>query len=442
MTATNTTVLRPGRILIVDDDPRIRCLLRDYLEEDNHTVLEAEEASYAMETCANNDVDLVITDLEMPRIHGSDFLRQLKDASPHLPVIIITGKGSVEAAVLCLKLGAVDFVEKPIDFDKLSNLVNSTLVAIDTDTASRLAANQRASLEQVGGYRLGDKLGTGSFGDVFLTSSPNGKGDTEFAIKVFRAHDIAEGPDVEHTARFLWEAEAASRVQHPNIVRIYDYGWDEETNLLYLVMEYVEGRSLKDQIIESTPRSHADCIHLVLQVARALEAIHSHNILHRDVKPHNVLVTSDMQAKLTDFGIVKMPESRLTNPASLLGTPAYMSPEALRSENVDSRADLFSLGVLAYELSLGRLPFKAEALGQVALAVVSQRPDEPRKIDRSFPRSFQRILGKMMKKSVQDRYQSATDLISDLEAFLAGAYVPQRGILKHFREDILAREWS
>lgn len=194
--------------------------------------------------------------------------------------------------------------------------------------------------------------------------------DRDVAIKVLPPHP---GQDSRFVERFRLEARTIARLQHPHILPVYDYG--DEDGILYLVMAYVRGGSLADRIRKGA-MSPADAERLMTQMGSALDYAHRQNVVHRDVKPANILLDHEGHALLTDFGIVKLMEgsSQLTGTGGLIGTPAYMSPEQAQSDDVDHRSDLYSLGVVGYEMLTGKQPFHAETPMQIVLKQISAPP--------------------------------------------------------------------
>lgn len=431
-----------ARILVVDDETNVRAILRKVLEREDYTVFEAPDGQVALDGLAAEPVDLIITDIEMPNANGYDLLHQIKQTSPETPVIIMTGKPTVSAAVLCFKTGATDFLTKPIDFAKLSDLIGATLERAEKGANPEATLPGAGRLRSIAGYHVARTLGVGNYGMVFLGIKPGDPQATQYAVKILKINDMGGTPDEEAVTRFMREAEAASRIEHPNIVKIFDYGWAKEEEIPYMVMEYVKGKSLKAHITQGTDWTYEQKARLLRQIAAALVAIHSKGVYHRDVKPQNVIVTEELEAKLTDFGIVKLPDSELTQNKGAIGTPAYMAPEAFALAEPDERTDIFSLGVLAYELFLSTMPFAADTVPQVALQVKQKRPVEPRKIDLDMPRALQDILARMLKKSPSDRYQSAAMVVEDFDHFLAGEAEPKPGIFELLKTDILIRDWD
>src|SRR5689334_4721296 len=185
--------------------------------------------------------------------------------------------------------------------------------------------------------------------------------------------------DTEFVERFRREASAAARLQHPNVVGVYDRGeWDGTS---YIAMEYLPGRSLKDVIRQESPLDPLRAIDITVQILKAARFAHRHGIVHRDLKPHNVMVDDEDRVKVTDFGIARAGASDMTETGSIMGTAQYLSPEQAQGHPVSQRSDLYSVGVVLYELLTGRIPFDGESAVTIALKQVSEPPTPPRAIN-------------------------------------------------------------
>ena len=223
--------------------------------------------------------------------------------------------------------------------------------------------------------------------------------------------------DSEFIKRFNVEAQAVASLTHPNIVSVYDVG--KEDNLYYIVMELVQGKTLKEIIKEDGALSWKWSVNVAIQIASALEAAHKNNIVHRDIKPHNIIITEDGIAKVTDFGIAKaVSNSTITAFGTTIGSVHYFSPEHARGGYTDAKSDIYSLGVVLYEMLTGRVPFDADTPVSVALKHMHEQPVEPIKINPSIPISVNKIVLKAMQKDPNDRYSTATEMLRDLNTAL------------------------
>ena len=235
------------------------------------------------------------------------------------------------------------------------------------------------------------------------------------AVKVLRDEFTT---DEEFIKRFETEAQSAARLTHANIVSIYDVGVDG--NLYYIVMELIQGKTLKEIIIkERGPLPWKWSINVAIQIASALEMAHRNNIVHRDIKPHNIIITEDGVAKVTDFGIAKaVSNSTITAFGTTIGSVHYFSPEHARGGYTDAKSDLYSLGVVMYEMVTGRVPFDADTPVSVALKHMQEEPEEPIEVNPNIPTAVNKIIMKALQKDITLRYQTASDMLVDLRKAL------------------------
>lgn len=234
------------------------------------------------------------------------------------------------------------------------------------------------------------------------------------AIKILRDEFTT---DEEFIKRFNTEAQAVASLTHPNIVSVYDVG--HEGNLYYIVMELIKGRTLKEIILSEGVLAWKWCVNVAMQIASALETAHKNNIIHRDIKPHNIIITEDGMAKVTDFGIAKaVSNSTITAFGTTMGSVHYFSPEHARGGYTDAKSDLYSLGVVMYEMLTGKLPFDADTPVSVALKHIQEEPKSPKSINMSIPNAVNEIIMKAMQKDPNLRYQNAGEMLKDLNRAL------------------------
>jgi len=258
-------------------------------------------------------------------------------------------------------------------------------------------------------YQIAEKLGEGGMGVVYRAHDNKLKRDV--ALKFLPRHAL---DDAELKTRFLQEAQAAAALNHPNICTVYEI--DEQDQQPFIAMEWIAGTDLKE-LIRSGPRNLEEALDFAMQMAKALQAAHEKDIVHRDVKSANVMVTSEGQAKIMDFGLATLGGSRgLTKSGTTLGTPVYMSPEQALGEKVDHRSDIWSLGVVLYEMIAGQLPFQGEVDAAIAYAIVNQEPKLLTGLRTGVPTELDHIVGKALEKEPDDRYQHADEMRVDLRA--------------------------
>lgn len=264
-------------------------------------------------------------------------------------------------------------------------------------------------------YHILKELGRGGMGAVYLANDK--RLDRKVAIKILQiAGNFTIEQKSEIIARFQKEAKAIAKLSHPNIVNIYDVG--EEDGQYYMVMEFLEGRSIGGVLEAEKSLPIEECVAISIQICKALDYMHKNSIVHRDIKPDNIIVGSDKMAKITDFGIAQndSDQMRLTQDGAILGSVMYISPEQLRnSKDVDNRADIFSYGVTLYQMLTGKLPFDGDTIGEVVSKVLGENPELPRKINPSIPYELEAIVMKAMSKDREKRYKNIEDMERDLQ---------------------------
>ncbi len=262
-------------------------------------------------------------------------------------------------------------------------------------------------------YRAIEKIGSGGMAEVFKAVDEV-LGRT-VAVKVLHPRYASEPNFV---ARFRQEAQAAANLSHPSIVNIYDWGRDDET--YYIVMEYVNGTDLKTLIEDHGALDPMKAAEYGMQACAALAVAHGYDIIHRDIKPHNIVIAPDGTVKVMDFGIARAGNTTMTQTGSVLGTAQYISPEQAQGRTLGPASDLYSLGVTLYELVTGRVPFDADTPVAVALKQVNEAPIPPRQVRPSVPVALDAVIMKAMSKSPSERYQSAAEMREDLKRVVNG----------------------
>ena len=259
-----------------------------------------------------------------------------------------------------------------------------------------------------GRYKIEKVIGMGGMAVVFKAEDIAAK--KTVAIKLLR-EDTAQ--EEESVKRFINESKAVSMLSHPNIVKIYSVSVRED--LKYIVMEYIEGITLKTYMQKKRVMKVDEILKCAGQILNALDHAHSKGIVHRDIKPQNIMLTRNGQIKVTDFGIAKLPNAEtVTMTDKAIGTVYYISPEQASGKAIDSRSDLYSLGVTMYEMATGELPFDADSPVSVALMQVNDKPVPPKEINPEIPTGLQQIIANAMEKDPDERYQNAREMQSDI----------------------------
>ncbi len=274
--------------------------------------------------------------------------------------------------------------------------------------------------ERFGRYEILAELGRGAMGIVYKALDP--KINRVVAVKTISL--AGQPPEVEqdYRERFFREAEAAGRLSHPGIVTVFDIGEEPETRSPYIVMEFVAGQSLEKLLSSREDRKlpPEEALQLALEIAEALDCAHGQGVVHRDVKPANILLTEEGHVKIADFGIAKLNLANATLAGRTLGTPAYMSPEQLNDEGVDGRSDLFSLGVILYTALTGYRPFQGNSALTVAFKVVNRDPVPATVLDNELPPGLDYIISRAIAKDPSQRYQRGMEMVLDIQELRAG----------------------
>ncbi len=262
-----------------------------------------------------------------------------------------------------------------------------------------------------GRYEISEIIGVGGMAVVY--KAYDNIDDRVVAVKILKDEFLA---NEEFRRRFKNESKAIAVLSHPNIVRVYDVSYGDR--LQYIVMEYVEGITLKEYIQQQGIINHREAVFFVMQILRALQHAHDKGIVHRDIKPQNIMLLENGAIKVTDFGIARFSASETrTMTDSTIGSVHYISPEQARGDLTDDKADIYSVGVMLYEMLTGRLPFESDNTVSVAIMQLQQDPEMPRAINPEIPVGLEQIIIRAMQKNINDRYQSAAEMLLDLEEF-------------------------
>ena len=360
-------------LLVVDDSEINRDMLKRRLERKGYRVVTAENGEQALELVAREPIDLVLLDVMMPGLSGLDVLRIMRTtpAGKDLPVIMATARSDSTDIVEALDAGANDYVIKPLDLPVVIARIEAQLRGRPGTPPAPVTAAAEPTTDTVlaGKYRLESVIGSGAFGTVYRARHLGL--DHKVAVKVLTAGSASTPASAE---RFRREGVAACRVRHPNAVTVMDFGVTAG-GAPFLVMELLDGRSLDAEIARAAPMPALRCAELLVPLCAVLAEAHQVGILHRDIKPANVFLHRSRvgeTVKILDFGIAKLVDAgqSLTVEGGIVGTPAYMAPERFRGGVLDGKADVYSLGVLLYQMLSGRLPFDSPDADLLAVAMM------------------------------------------------------------------------
>ncbi len=266
-------------------------------------------------------------------------------------------------------------------------------------------------MEQIGRYQIVGELGRGAMGIVYRALDP-AIGRT-IAIKSIRLNDLTGDAERERLRERLFrEAQSAGMLSHPGIVTIYDIA--EENGMAYIFMEFVNGPPLEKMLLAAQTPDKETLLTIFRQTAAALDYAHKKGIVHRDVKPANIMIHEDGAAKVTDFGVAKIVSQQMTVAGTMMGTPSYMSPEQIQGGEITGRTDQFSMGVMAYEILTGEKPFTADYLPTLLYRIVREDPVPPQRLNKTLSSQIEAVLRKSLAKRAADRFETCTDFIAAL----------------------------
>ena len=275
-------------------------------------------------------------------------------------------------------------------------------------------AKKKLDITKLGRYKISSELGRGAMGVVYKGEDP--ALDRTVALKTVILSADAEGK-ADYQKRFFLEAKAAGRLSHPRIITVYDFG--QEGDVAYMAMEFLKGTELRTRMYDGNI-SVPEAVHIAEQIADGLGYAHEHGVVHRDIKPSNIMMLPHEQVKIMDFGIARMRSSdHKTSTGILLGTPKYMSPEQVSGSPVDHRSDIFSLGVILYEMLTHTKLFQGEDTPQIFHSVVNFQPPPPSRVNPEVPAMLDFVVERALKKDPAVRYQDAFELAADLRSALA-----------------------
>src|SRR5947207_12773014 len=278
-----------------------------------------------------------------------------------------------------------------------------------------------AGPQTLGRYQLERVLGKGAMGIVYEALDP--KLHRKVAIKTILISQLDEETAKDFSMRFVREAHAVARLNHPNIVQVYDFG--EEGDMAYLVMEFIRGDELKSTLSTGRQFDRKECVRIMCELLDALEFAHEAGVVHRDIKPANVMLDSQGRAKLTDFGVARVTDSdrthaERTQAGTVVGTPAYMSPEQIQGQRIDRRTDIFSAGVILYQFLTGQKPFTGEGAWTVAKKIIQEDPPMPSSINMALSPEFDRVVAKALAKNPDQRFATAREFSQALKRAAEG----------------------
>ncbi len=425
-----------GSLLVVNDNEMNRDVLSRYLTRHGHSVATAASGREALQTLKDDIFDLVLLDIMMPEMDGYELLKHLKadEALRNIPVIFISAVNDTQSKIKAFKSGGVDYVTKPFQADEVVARVENQLKiawlqkTLERQNRELIRRNEELTHAQrrtdvvfsmladiLPGtildekYRLEHKIGSGGFGAVY--SATHIGLNKPVAVKIFRPTTGGNSP--EDLERFRLEGKIASRIAHPNALAVLDCGIS--AGMAYLVMELLQGHTLGDEINEKCTLPPSRALEILIPVCEALTAAHEIGIVHRDIKPSNIFLHQTKEGeivKLVNFGIAKSltspnssADETMTLQGGVIGTPAYIAPERFADLPYDGRADIYSLGIVLYQMLCGHLPFQTSGDGIYAMAVLhlTKDPTPLREVAPNIPPELESIVMQSLLKEPEKR---------------------------------------
>ena len=420
-----------GRVLLVDDQPELLEIMSHELREAGFSVETASDGNEALARIRLRPPEVVVADVEMPRMNGLELCRRVRAAGhDEIPFLFCSGLGAPGAQLEGLQAGADDYIIKPARPDELILKLRRQVERVRKLRAAARAAGaplnaaELAAIEArirsgvgvvpLGRFEVRGILGRGSMGTVFRAWDV--KLERWVAIKTVRAGTGMSGFwDDDLVRRLVSEAAMVARFNHPHVVAVYDV--EDAADAAYFVMEFVEGASLQELLRNSRRLGPELAVPLLVALASALAAAHAINLLHRDVKPGNVLLSRDGAIKLTDFGIASFVASRMHG--GVFGTPGYIPPEALRGEAVDQRGDLFALGAIAWRCLTGRPAFEGGTPADILTKTMNARKPNLREAGAEIPHELEAIVAGLLEPDPNKRIGDAALLADELSRMSA-----------------------
>ena len=409
-------------VICVDDDPDIHILYKSILGKRNFDVRTYNQGADAVKAFANETADVVLLDIEMPGLSGLETCKKLRKVAKgsKIPIIVVSSKDSEELIVTALSNGVDDYILKPF---KPSELLAKITYAIRRRQAGIKTFISLSFSEK---YQIVNKIDDGGQTVVYFAKDLSSDPPREVALKIFK--QVLSTFSLEHSKTlFLREAYEWSKLKHPNIVRLYDFG--QTAGSYYLVLEYIHGLTLWDSVNEDGPQEEQHLVYIANELVKALVHMAKFNIVHRDMKPNNILLSYDGDVKLTDFGLAKQThDNKMTIIDDVFkGTPDFVSPEQIEGNSrLDISSDIYSLGATLFYAATGKYPFRGETIIETLNNHFSITPKPLHEINSEYSKEFSDIVKWMIAKERKDRI-SINELRSVFRVLVKNAVRKQSG---------------
>lgn len=400
------------KVIIAEDNLAILNVLAKNLESLGLEVFKATNGEEALEILSSKDnIDLILSDVMMPKMDGLKLCKIVKENEnwSFIPFILLTAHGDNESHIEAMDSGADDFLKKPIKMPVLKARIKNFLKRQE-NIKKKISESAKINEVYLDGFELLERIGVGTYGSVYRAIQS--ELEREVAIKIIHPQ---YSQDEKVLKRFLREGQAMCSVRHPGAAAVYSLHVSEGRP--YIVMEYLGGGCLFKKLKDQNTLPYKEAIEIVKQVCATLDTLHSKDIIHRDIKPGNILFDSENRAVLADFGISLIGQTdRLTQEGTLIGTLPYMAPEQIEEHGIiDGQTDLYSLGIVFYEMLIGDIPFYSPSTQTIFYMILNDMPEKVSDKNPSLPSELDDIINKMLAKDKKDRYKTGSEIISDLE---------------------------
>jgi CheY-like chemotaxis protein/predicted Ser/Thr protein kinase len=412
------------RIFIIEDDPALLQTLVSYLEAEDFEVESAQDGGLGCRMALGEKFDLIVLDHGLPTMNGLEICRCLRDNGISTPIIMLTGKKKEDIdKIIGLELGADDYLIKPASPRELLARIHAVLRRTGASAFPARGLSSSVTRTYVmpsqpqimargtvyaGRYEIIEELGKGGMGRVYRALDT--KVDEEVALKILNPEVAAEASLIE---RFSNELRLARKITHKNVCRMHDI--HEDQGAQFITMEYVPGEDLKSFIRRSKQLAAKTAISIAKQVCQGLAEAHRLGVVHRDLKPQNIMIDREGNARIMDFGIARSVKAKgITDEGTVIGTPEYMSPEQVEGKDVDGRSDIYSLGAVLFEMVTGRVPFEGKTALEIALKHKTEPPPDTRVLSPQIPESLNQIILRCLAKDRAARYQTVEEILTAL----------------------------
>lgn len=406
-----------ANILLASRDEELRENVKQLCADKGIRLKSVQNVWKVFEALIDYTFDVLVIDSNLPGTTCTELVKYCRKRHPAMQIVVLAYEPNISDAVEIVKLGAFNYIEMPVPSEKITAQIRIALIEKKDQLIKHLVpymAMNKNIFKFLPNLDVVKQIGAGSTGIVFHVKKDN----ANYALKILRSDLTPEVHRVQRGGHFLSEAKILSDMKHANIVQIYDYGFSDNY-MPYILMEFVNGSPLTEIIKENTLDFKAR-LNIFIQICKAINFIHKNKVLHRDIKPGNIMVTKDMTVKLTDFGLAHIIDTRDTSTSNeIAGSPAYMAPEVFNeNDTIDHHSDIFSLGVLGYELFTGQKPFSGNNIKEIRHAICSRKPVAPSTVASGIHHEIECILHEMLAKKPKKRFNNLSKIINSTEKLM------------------------